>query len=163
MLVVSDASPIRALEWVGLVHILNSLFDRVVVPPAVAAELERRNGPYRRIELSRFDFIHVTHPQNPEIVQELSHFLDPGESEALALASEVPDSLLLIDEKAGRRQARKMNLHVVGTVGILVTARRRELLPAIGPILEVLRTELRFFLSDDVIAEAVRAAGDESV
>ncbi len=163
MLVVSDASPIRALEWVGLVHILNSLFDRVVVPPAVAAELERSNGPYRRIELSRFDFIHVTQPQNPEIVLELSHILDPGESEALALASEVPDSLLLIDEKAGRRQARKMNLHVVGTVGILVTARRRELLPAIGPILEVLRTELRFSLSDDVIAEAVRAAGDESV
>ena len=56
-----------------------------------------------------------------------------------------------------------MNLHVVGTVGILVTARRRELIPAIGPILEVLRTELRFFLSDDVIAEAVRAAGDKSV
>lgn len=110
MLVVSDASPIRALEWVGLVQILNSLFDRVVVPPAVAAELERRNGPYRRIELSRLDFIHVTHPQNPEIVQELSHILDPGESEALALASEVPDSLLLIDEKAGRRQAHKMNL-----------------------------------------------------
>ena len=160
MLVVSDASPIRALEWVGLVHILNSLFDRVVVPPAVAAELERRNGPYRRIELSRFDFIHVTQPQNLAFVQGLSDILDPGESEALALASEVPDSLLLIDEKSGRRQARKMNLHVVG---ILVTARRRELIPAIGPILEVLRTELRFFLSDDVIAEAVRAAGDESV
>ena len=163
MLVVSDASPIRALEWVGLVHILSTLFDKVVVPPAVAAELDRRDGPHRRIELSRFDFIQVTRPQNPAIVQELQHILDPGESEALALASEVPDSLLLIDERAGRQHARKMNLHVVGPVGIRVTARRRALIPGSRSILEVLRTELRFFLSDEVIAEALRAAGEESV
>lgn len=32
-----------------------------------------------------------------------------------------------------------------------------------GPILEVLRTELRFFLSDEVIAESAQAASNESV
>ena len=47
-----------------------------ITGPRRRRELERRNGPYRRIELSRFDFIHVTHPQNPEIVQELSHILE---------------------------------------------------------------------------------------
>lgn len=161
MLVISDASPIRALEWVELTHILKSIFNTVVVPPAVAAELQRTDGPYRCIDLARFRFISVVHPQHPEVVKELMEMLDAGESEALAIAYEEPNSLLLIDERAGRQQALRMNLQFVGTVGILVDARRRGLISNLRSILETLRTELRFFLSDHVIAEALRATGEE--
>ena len=39
--VVSDTSPLRALDWVGVLHVLGPLFDRVLVPPAVVEELRQ--------------------------------------------------------------------------------------------------------------------------
>jgi predicted nucleic acid-binding protein len=42
--VVSDTSPIRCLDHLGLLEILPSLFGEVLIPPAVAEEL-REPGP----------------------------------------------------------------------------------------------------------------------
>ena len=56
-LVISDTSPIRALEWVELLDLLPTLFGRVLVPPAVAAELQRRS-----IDIADHSFIEVSVP-----------------------------------------------------------------------------------------------------
>ena len=39
-LVVSDTSPIRVLQHVSQLHLLGEFFDEVLIPPAVARELE---------------------------------------------------------------------------------------------------------------------------
>jgi predicted nucleic acid-binding protein len=40
-IIVSDTSPVRALHHLSLIHILDALYGEVIVPPAVAQELEQ--------------------------------------------------------------------------------------------------------------------------
>jgi len=44
LVVVSDTSPIRALAHLGLLDLLQRLFDRIAIPPAVASELLTKAG-----------------------------------------------------------------------------------------------------------------------
>ena len=44
--------------------------------------------------------------------------LDRGERAALALALEIKADLILIDDAAGRREARLLGIRMTGTVGI---------------------------------------------
>ena len=61
-LVISDTSPIRALEWLGLLNLLETLHGKVLIPPAVAEELTHTTLQLRRIEISQYSFIQVTTP-----------------------------------------------------------------------------------------------------
>jgi len=54
--------------------------------------------------------------------------LDPGEHELLALAQTMTDSLVLLDDEIARAEARRLQLQVHGTLGILVQAYRAQLL-----------------------------------
>jgi predicted nucleic acid-binding protein len=128
MLVIADASPLHYLILLESTDILNVLFDRIVMPQAVAAELQ--------------------HPQTPAVVRvwmatppawlyiqdvgtapdaSLSH-LDRGEQEVITLAQALHTDLLLIDDWEGRREAELRALTVTGILGVLERAVQRELL-----------------------------------
>jgi predicted nucleic acid-binding protein len=57
-----------------------------------------------------------------------SVILDPGETEILALARTLVDPLLLLDDEVARSEARRLKLHIRGTLGVLVQAYRERLL-----------------------------------
>ena len=84
--------------------------------------------------------------------------VDNGEAEAIALASERQQRIVLDDRRA-RELAHRMGLKVIGTVGILVRAKRAGLLTWINPVLNEL-IEKGFRLSDDLRREALRLAGE---
>ncbi|MFQ5614166.1 MAG: DUF3368 domain-containing protein [Anaerolineae bacterium] len=54
--------------------------------------------------------------------------LGPGETEVLALAQTLTDPLVLLDDEIARAEARRLNLRLRGTLGILVQAYRQRLL-----------------------------------
>ena len=122
MIVVADSSPFILLLNIGHIEVLPQLFNRVVIPPAVAAELLAPSRPQ-----SVRDFI--TAPpvwlaiQRPTTLQQIPH-LHPGESEALSLAIEIRADLLLIDERTAYREAVARNLNAIGTIRVLERARR---------------------------------------
>jgi predicted nucleic acid-binding protein len=84
--------------------------------------------------------------------------LGEGEAAAIALAAERGHGVL-IDEKLGRAVAEGLKLKVIGTVGVLLLARRRNLIPAVKPLLEDLKTS-GHRLSEELIQEALRRAGE---
>ena len=86
--------------------------------------------------------------------------LDEGEAEAIALAREEEVLVVLLDEKDARRVARRLNLHVMGTVGLLIWARRVGAIASLREQLDTLRTLGRFHLSQAVCDEALRAVGE---
>jgi len=73
--------------------------------------------------------------------------LDGGEAEAIALAVEVSDALLLMDERLGRDTARHFGIRYTGVIGVLIEAKDKGLLQAIQPHLEALRDLAGFHVS----------------
>ncbi len=160
IVVVSDTSPLRALHHLGLSSVLGRLFDRVVIPPAVRNEL---TSPTRRlpgVDLSELEFVEVRAPQDTARVRRFLESLDPGESEALSLALELPADAILIDELAGRKAAAQNGIRTLGTLGILLDTKSRGLVQEVRPLVERLEDELGFFISDALRQRILDLAGE---
>ena len=81
--------------------------------------------------------------KNRQAVAELQRIgkLDLGESEAIALTEEIEVDRLLIDEKAARQVAKTRNLPLIGTMGVLLLAKRRGHLKNVKDILDQMRQQ----------------------
>lgn len=136
--VVSNASPIIALAQIGYLDFLAQIFQTVIIPPAVATEISPSVIRPPWIELQN-----LSQPIGPQI---LRASLGPGESETISLALEMNAGLVILDERAGRRLAHSLGLPVIGTLGVLLNAKRRGLLTSIKPCLDQL-LEFDFHIS----------------
>ena len=160
-IVVSDTSPIRALAHLDLLVVLEVIFGHVVVPPAVDTELLQPPLGLPRVDVRTLSFVRIRARRDPaEAVQKFMETLDPGESEALALALELSAKAILIDEAAGRATGRRLGLLPIGVLGTLVRAKQRGLVSAVGPLIDRLRGELGFFISAALKDEILRNAGE---
>jgi hypothetical protein len=99
-------------------------------------------------------------PNDQSRVHQLLQSLDLGESEALVLALEVQAAAILVDEKLGRRLASKWGLRPVGTLGVLLEAKRAGLLPLIKLLIDQLQQTLNFFVSPQLKAHVLKLAGE---
>jgi predicted nucleic acid-binding protein len=126
--VISDTSPINYLVLIGKQDILPSLFERIMIPHAVYRELNAEASPPEIREWIAVapDWLEIRPPTKPP-VRILSQ-LGEGESAAIQLAEELKADLLVMDERAGREEALKRGLPVIGTLGILERASERGLL-----------------------------------
>ena len=124
--VVSDTSPLHYLILCGAEAILPKLFQQVVIPPAVFAELQQSNTPppVKKWADALPKWVAV---QSPEHLQ-TGLDVDRGELEAISLAREIHAAAVLMDDLAGRRAATQCGLAVVGTVGLLEEAANRGLI-----------------------------------
>jgi predicted nucleic acid-binding protein len=86
--------------------------------------------------------------------------LDIGEAEAIALAIELTPAILLIDEFAGRAVAAASGVPHIGVLGILARAKNEGLIHAIRPLLDRLRAELRFRVSDQLYTQYLRSVAE---
>ena len=85
--------------------------------------------------------------------------LYPGESEALALASELRVALL-IDEREGRAMAVREGIATVGTLGTLLLAKENGPIPSIRPLMEHLRETTQFRVTPEVFADMLTRANE---
>ncbi len=79
---------------------------------------------------------------------------------AIALAAEIKADAVLLDERAGRRVAELLGLTALGTVGILVQAKRSGHVMNIAPILVSLARDANFYLDPATKDSALRLAGE---
>jgi predicted nucleic acid-binding protein len=104
--IIADTSPIHYAVLIGVEEAIFSLYGGIVIPAAVYAELTDAGAPaglrrWLEQSLDRIEIRHVILPDDPRL-----QTLDAGEAEAIFLAEQTPDALLLIDEKDGRTEAR---------------------------------------------------------
>jgi hypothetical protein len=161
MIVVADTSVILNLCRVQQERLLQQLFQGVLIPAIVASEFERLAKAQARFAgLILPDWINVlADPRSlpPRIVQAN---LDAGESAAIALCLSEKADALLIDETLGRRVAEEMGLRTVGILGVLIQARRRELIPGLKILLDRLETEAGFWVSPGLRGRVLQAVGE---
>lgn len=160
MIVVADAGPLIALARIGHLRLLQLLYQQLHIPPAVRDEVAV-SGPGRAgaARVGDVPWIRVAEVRDTTAVQLLRERLGAGESEAIVLAIEFTADLLLIDEARGRRVAEARGLSKTGTVGALVVAKKRGLVPAVTPLLDDLRTA-GFWMSEELYRAARKLAGE---
>jgi predicted nucleic acid-binding protein len=143
--IVSNTSPILYLHQIDRLDLLPLLFARVIVPPAVLAELEagRENGVSVPV-LESLDWIQVR-PPDAILVSKVSTNLGMGEREVLALALQTEGSLVILDDKAARQLAISHDIQLTGTLGLLVRGKKEGRVEAVLPLLNRLQ-ELGFRL-----------------
>ena len=160
MIVVSDTSPVLALAAVGHLALLESLYRRVILPEAVFRELCLVDSAWGR-SIHSYPWMEVCRVADTGLVKKLLRELDPGEAEAIALTVELQADLLLIDEREGRKIARRMGLPIVGLLGILVEAKIAGLAPALKPILDDLMAKAGFWIGEELYARVLRQVGEQ--
>ncbi|MCX5975084.1 MAG: DUF3368 domain-containing protein [Coprothermobacterota bacterium] len=154
--VVSNTGPLIALAQIGQFDLLRRLFGKIIIPPAVRAEIQDEMSV---AALTAADWITVQPAQDTLAAQLLREELDAGESAAIVLAKELDASLVLIDERAAVRKARALGLRVIGTLGVLLLGKRAEHLSIIKPLLDSLGKN-DFRMSANLYDQVLRDAGE---
>ena len=157
-MIVCDSSPLIALAYLGKLQILDRMFREWRVPPAVLAECSVKDKVFSKLFNSILPH-HLKHPHDLKLVDILSLQIGRGESESIVLAGELGIHIVLIDDKKGRRFAVLHNLEPVGTIGILLSAKKRGLITLIKPELEKL-VESGIHIHQDLIDEALKSSGE---
>ena len=158
-IVVVNTTPLIALTAIGKLPLFGALYpDGVLVPDDVWLEYHAGNCGHTVADLGAIAVLRRTHLADPRRALLLSD-LDPGEAAVIALGQERHAHLLIIDERLGRRHAKRLGFEVTGTVGVLLRAKQMGLVQRVGPMLRALRTH-GLYLDDAVIRGALQAAGE---
>lgn len=144
MIVIADTTPLISLLKIDRLDLLEKLFKQVVLPEAVYVELvsnPRFKAEAKKIEAVSYISVTEVESKNSIRIFRKATGLDAGESEAIVLADKMKADLLLMDEAKGRLVAKRMELKIMGTLGILLAAYELSLLEneEIKNYIEVLR------------------------
>jgi predicted nucleic acid-binding protein len=158
--VVSNTTPISNLLRIGQLPLLERLFGRILIPSQVAAELTRGQpilGTWH--EAPGAASITVIEVKTSPFLHQLESRLDAGEAAAIALANERGAALCLMDEVEGRQVAAYHGLRVVGTLGILLEAKRLGHISGVEPLVRELEAA-NFRISPTLRDHVLRLAGE---
>ena len=159
--VLSDASPLIALSLIERLDLLHSLLGQVTITDVVQSEILAggdRAGQAAIVLAIEASHIRViidqwSEPRLPD--------LDEGEASTLRAAiHQGAPCLVLIDERAGRTVAREMGIAHTGTVGLILQAKKRGLIPVVRTLFEQLFAQ-DFRVSAGLISEALVQAGED--
>ncbi len=142
--------PDKLLILIDEIHLLPALYERVLLPHAVALELRHIETPEKvRRWMDRpptwLDVHSASLSNDPRLVD-----LDPGER------LECGVTLILMDETKGRHQAQDLQLKVRGTLGVLAEAARLKKIEFLPTLQKLEATTFRMSASvrDAAIKEA---------
>ena len=144
----SNSSCLIALEKIGQMDLLSKSFDAVIVPPAVQSEFGHN-----------IDRLIVKTVQNRAVLRSLQTQIGDGESEVIALAMEMADVLVVLDDKKARRIAKQLQLQVIGTGGLLLRAKRKGIVTEIKPLLDALQ-DVDFRIAETLYKKALQLANE---
>jgi predicted nucleic acid-binding protein len=153
---VCDAGPLIALARLGRLTLLGALFGRILVPEAVLDECTAKPDLEDAVRIRRACDAGLLTVCVAEAVGAVH--LGRGERSAIGKALEV-NAVLLADDLAARRQAAALGLTAIGTLGVLVGAKRKGLLSEVQPLIEALRAR-GYWLGDATVRVALSVAGE---
>lgn len=123
MKVVVDAGPIIALAKTGHLNLLPRLFDEVVVPQSVMAEVAGPGEGRPGTDIARQSWAHVRSDPAGQQQTQKRRRLGDGEAEAIAIArQDVEGTYLLIDDDTGLKTAARFGVQTLRTGALLVMA-----------------------------------------
>lgn len=158
MILVADSSALIALSICDGLHLLDALFGDVLAPETVFREVTESDKP--EAQKLRAYLQDKTRKVDMRAYIYLDAFADAGETEAMLLYKQVSADKLLIDDRRGRKVAKINNISTVGSLGVLLSAKRAGLLPAIAPYIGRL-TGSQIYISPSLVQTVLGLAGED--
>lgn len=149
-----NASPLIYLSKSRLLNLLEVAAGRLVIPRMVLNELsvkEAVDGCLQRV-LNMPTIQIVEHIDIPPVIQEWD--LGPGESSVLAYAYGNSGTVAVLDDLAARRCAESLGLPLLGTLGLVLRARKSGIIPSAFSAISQLKSN-GMYLSDRVINQVL--------
>ena len=155
---VVNASPVIALAKAGRLQLLQELCDELLLPEAVAAEILAGppSDPARQAIQGGWGTAVAAQIIPPEL---LEWGLGPGETAVLAVASERGPGTAVLDDAAARTCAKALGVPVIGTLGVVLRAKKRGFLASAADVLKALRSA-GLHLDDAVVGPALESIGE---
>lgn len=141
-LIIADSGAIFSLAVIDKLNLLDLMFDDVKIPLAVWKEitLDKKNKIFQNIDLFFKDKVVEISSFN-----ELTFVMDYGESESVILYKELQADFLLIDDKKARKIAENFGVNCIGTLGVLILAKKRNLIKELKPLFKELIKNNRYY------------------
>ena len=144
--IVSDTTSLIVLEKLASLGLLCKLFEQVLIPAVVLAELQA-GSPNITALLARLPCFTIVDVPASKRLTALLLLLDAGEANAIELATSM--SLpLIIDERKGRQIAKQFGIRITGFAGLLIQANRSKLVD----------THTALAMMDQAVAHGLRLA-----
>ncbi len=147
-IVITDTSYFILLEKINALDILHQLFSTIYTTPEIAKEY---GNPLPKWVVIR--------AANQSLQEEFHQYVDLGEASAIALASEISCDYIILDDLLARKLAKKLGLTIIGTVGVLLSAKQKGIVPLFRPYLDLIQ-QSNFRLSQQLAEKFIAAAGE---
>ncbi len=157
MQLISNSSPLIALSTLEKLDILKTLFGNIIIPEAVYDEVFTRG--FDKVSVPGFLAIEKISDKNLMVSLEMQ--IGYGESEVIALALERKITRVLIDDKQARKIAENLGLKVMGTLGVLILAKEKQLIKDIKPLVLELIEKINFRIDRNVLNKALRLVNEK--
>jgi len=147
--IISDTSCFIILSKIGELELLHKLYGQIITTLDIAEEFGET--------LPNWVVIEKVSDKYRQRILEMQ--IDKGESSAIALALEVPNCTLILDDFKARKIAQNLGLSFTGTIGIIIKAKLNGTIPSIKPYLEKIK-ETNFRISAEIELQALKEAGE---
>lgn len=147
--IISDISCFIVLSNINELDLLQKLYGQITTTVEIVIEYGEALPEWVAIEN-----VKDTHRQELLEMQP-----DTAEASALALALETPASTIITDDYQVRKIAEKLKLNYTGTIGVIIRAKLKGIIPSIKPLLAKIK-QAGFRLGDDAEQQALKEAGE---
>lgn len=147
--VIADTSCLILYSKIEITYILNSLYSAVFVTPKVADEFGEPLPEWINIKL----------PESTNISLFKAFNLGIGETSSLALALEIKNSTVILDDDKAKRIAKSFNLEVTGSLGLIVKAKEKHIIQNVRDVITKIKAT-NFYLSPFLENLILQVAGE---
>lgn len=147
--IISDTSCFIILTNIGELELLHKVYGQILTTTEIAAEY---GEPLP-------EWVEIATVNDKYRQQLLEMQIDKGESSAIALALETPNSIVILDDYKARKIAERLGITLTGTIGVIIKAKLNGTIPSVKPLLEkIKRTDFR--LSAEIETQALKEAAE---
>ena len=148
-IVIADTTCIILLDKIGQLELLRKIFTSVSVTKETADEYGK---PFP-------EWIVVKSVSDKHYQKILETEIDRGEASAMALSIELGNALLILDDLKARQFAGKLQLNYTGTLGLLLSAKQKAIIPSVRFYIEKIKHP-NFRFSSKLLDEIIKEAGE---
>ena len=144
-IVISDTSTLIIFHKINSFDLLEKVYGELITTPEIAKEFGE-NLP---------KWIIIQSVNDKKYQEFLETQVDLGEASAIALAKELDDVLLLLDDLKAIKLATRLNLKYTGALGIITKAKQLAIIDAVKPLIDKL-IATNFRISKKIIDEILK-------